>query len=107
VIRSIVQCDAFMEQPPGAVERLLRLRCEGIGSQPFHHREIVRQAFAGRARGRNKWNTDSYFDFGTSGSTINAIAADGVTPVILRWHLSQPGGTVTFSVADSTCAGAN
>ncbi len=55
----------------------------------------------------NTWNTDSYYGFGTSGSTVNAIAADGVTPLILRWHLSQPGGTVTFSVADSTCAGTN
>ena len=52
-----------------------------------------------------EWDPDNYPAFAAYSKTVNAFAADGVTPLIIRWHLNQNVGRVTFTVSDSVCAG--
>jgi uncharacterized repeat protein (TIGR03803 family) len=54
-----------------------------------------------------EWDNSFYPQFASYALNTTALAADGVTPLVLRWHFStQPPGDVTFTLSDSTCAGA-
>lgn len=49
--------------------------------------------------GQKDWDKNTYQAFADSSSTVTGVAADGVTPVILRWGIPKDG-QVIFSLAD-------
>jgi uncharacterized repeat protein (TIGR03803 family) len=51
-----------------------------------------------------EWNPRFYQAFADYPLTVSALAADGVTPLIIRWRFSKAVGSVTFSLSDSACA---
>src|SRR5262249_18175162 len=49
--------------------------------------------------GQRDWDKNIYQAFADSSSTVTGIAADGATPVILRWRIPKDG-QVIFSLGD-------
>jgi uncharacterized repeat protein (TIGR03803 family) len=52
-----------------------------------------------------EWDNSFYQPFASYTNTTSALAADGVTPLVIRWHFSsQPSNSITFTLADAACA---